>query len=370
MKFEEKTIGKIFNFIGEENLTEENCYSKLGDFPVYSGQTENGGVIFKINTYKEEKPCLTFTTYGSAGRLYYRSGKFTIGRNCMGLRVKKEFKDKINLKWFLYTQGELFKKYRKGDKKGQGLLNKSILFGVKFKIPNDLSYQNSIANRYERLDILNRKVGGIINHIKSLKSRPLIKPKKASHNIKVPVKKIFTVVSGNSGLTEDYIYSRLLNKEKSKEYKVLSSSTLERTYMGGVDKGKLPNGKDLIVFENKEGLLVVRNGEAGKLIYLPEGNYSLNDHAYILYLKKEYENKIALKWIIYQYQNLFIKFSSSSDNGTWNKTNFMKHATIDIPSKQDQQKIISYYEKLDLFEKLLFKVKNKIDELFIKELRG
>ena len=54
--------------------------------------------------------------------------------------------------------------------------------------------------------------------------------------------------------------------------------------------GEIPmckiNGKRLKVFpKNKDGLLVIRKGKAGKTIYLTPGKYTLNDDSYILYVK-------------------------------------------------------------------------------------
>ena len=88
---------KIFNFLSETNIVEEDFYNHIGDYPVYSGQTENQGVVGKIDNYNQELPCVTFTTYGSAGKLFYREGKYTIGRNCMGLRPNEKYINEINL---------------------------------------------------------------------------------------------------------------------------------------------------------------------------------------------------------------------------------------------------------------------------------
>src|SRR3989344_6197634 len=197
MKVQDKKIGEVFDFIGEENLTEENCYNRLGTYPVYSGQTENDGIVCNVNFFKEKEPCLTFTSYGSAGKLSFREGKFTIGRNCMGLRPKTEFKDKINIKWFLYTNNKLFIKNRKGDKDGQGLLNKTILENVKFKLPEDITYQNEITERYDKLFLIKNTLNKIIANINSLLVRPFYFGEK--EDIKeIPVRDMFDLISGNS----------------------------------------------------------------------------------------------------------------------------------------------------------------------------
>jgi type I restriction enzyme S subunit len=83
-------ISELFDFLPETNLVEEYLYNNFGDYPVYSGQTEGQGILGYIDSYNQQLPCITFATYGvGAGKIFYREGKYTIGRNCMGLRTKK-----------------------------------------------------------------------------------------------------------------------------------------------------------------------------------------------------------------------------------------------------------------------------------------
>ena len=45
----QEKIGKLFNFISETNITEEYSYLHKGKYPVYSGQTENEGIVSFID---------------------------------------------------------------------------------------------------------------------------------------------------------------------------------------------------------------------------------------------------------------------------------------------------------------------------------
>jgi len=162
-----KTIGKLFDFISETNLTEEDFYKHKGQYPVFSGQTENEGIIASIDSYNQEEPCITFTTYGSAGKMFYREGKYTIGRNCMGLRPKKEFKDKINMKWFSFKYQNLFYRLRIGDINGQRSLNKTLLKNVEVSIP-DMDVQEKQFVFYEKAQRLLKKIEGMKEHLEDL----------------------------------------------------------------------------------------------------------------------------------------------------------------------------------------------------------
>lgn len=184
----------------------------------------------------------------------------------------------------------------------------------------------------------------------AIKKRESIRNKLFSHTYtnfqvqNIPINKVIDYISGNSGLTEQFIYQK--TQHTGKKYIVLSSSTEEDTKMGEIVKCDL-HGKEIKVFENEEGLLVVRNGKAGTTLYLPKGNYTINDHAYILYSKKDCPYKIDLKWLSIQYKQEFLNYASSSDNGTWNMTGFFKNVTIDIPDYKEQTKIVAEYNRLE-----------------------
>ena len=68
-------------------LTKEFCGSNPGEYPVYSGQTENEGVMGRIDTYEFDaggEGVLFSTTVGAkAMQLSHIKGKFSLSQNCM-----------------------------------------------------------------------------------------------------------------------------------------------------------------------------------------------------------------------------------------------------------------------------------------------
>jgi hypothetical protein len=52
--------------------------------------------------------------------------------------------------------------------------------------------------------------------------------------------------------------------------------------------------------------------------------------------KKTHGYKLSLKWLAAAHPETFREFASSSDNGTWNMTGFIEHATFDIPTYEQQ----------------------------------
>lgn len=67
--------GKVYS---KKYLTEH-----IGEYPVYSSQTANDGILGKIGTYDCDGKFLTWTTDGAyAGTVFYRQGKFSVTNVC------------------------------------------------------------------------------------------------------------------------------------------------------------------------------------------------------------------------------------------------------------------------------------------------
>jgi len=321
-------IGELFDFLPETNLVEEYLYNNFGNYPVYSGQTEGQGILGYIDSYNQRLPCITFTTYGvRAGKIFYREGKYTIGRNCMGLRPKKKYWDDIDLKWFAFSFQNLFYRLRIGDPQGQRSLNKLLLERIPIVIP-DINIQKRQLRKYKRLadiqKILQKTVFELIhigNFTKGYPSNSIV----AEDKLKTFVK----FKGGNSGLTEEFIYHNSA-EINSNRIKVLTSSTSERTAMGFVSKNAKPNGKTLKIFQTP-AILVARNGYAGTMTYVPNEIFTTNDHAYVLTPKKEWKDKINLEWFMHEYQDLFFRLvTSKSDNATFSKE-YAEKQIVQIP---------------------------------------
>ena len=186
----------------------------------------------------------------------------------------------------------------------------------------------------------------------------------------VKISACFDYLSGNTGLTV-----RAIHNSKSKEYDctVLSSSLLDSTSLGYIDsKAKLPNGKSLKLFENKEGIVISRNGYAGTMSYLKPGLYTLTDHAYILFVKDDSKYKIDLNWFILSYQKVIRdKFlTTKAGNQTFVITQFMKEFEIDIPEYDLQKEIADKYETLNKQKTALLEQKEKIENFNLEKIEG
>lgn len=181
----------------------------------------------------------------------------------------------------------------------------------------------------------------------------------------VPVERCIGHESGHSGLTEEFIYSTLLLS--GERYKVKSSSTSEETLIGYVPQCIL-NGSPIKINTRKETLLIARNGNAGQTEYIVNEKYTINDHAYILFVKDDCPYKINLKWFSIQYRSEIMNYTSSSANGTWNMTGFFKNVVIDIPEYNEQMKIVRLYKKAEDMKEKIDKITSKLSVLLSKEI--
>ena len=156
----------------------------------------------------------------------------------------------------------------------------------------------------------------------------------------VPASLLFDIIGGNSGLTEEYVYSLLLDNNERK-YKLLTGST-DIANAQRIPCCRHPkNQNKAINIHYGEGIHIVRKGKAGFISYLPTDYYTLNDDTYLLVEKPNHGYKLSLQWVVMTQKTIFEEFASSSDNGTWNKGGFIEYATFDIPSYAEQTDLLT-----------------------------
>lgn len=102
------TFQKLKNFFSFEKGKESQKYTKeyiglhQGEFPVYSGQTENHGIMGKIDHFDYDIDACIFTTTVGAKVMTAKilSGKFSLSQNCLIMKpLNKNFS--INLLYYI-----------------------------------------------------------------------------------------------------------------------------------------------------------------------------------------------------------------------------------------------------------------------------
>ena len=78
-----KKLGEIATLIRGRVISKDYIRDFEGEYPVYSSQTANDGILGFINSYMFDGDYLTWTTDGAyAGTIFRRKGKFSITNVC------------------------------------------------------------------------------------------------------------------------------------------------------------------------------------------------------------------------------------------------------------------------------------------------
>ena len=129
---EYKKIGDICNICRGVVMSKEFIRDNVGDYPVYSSQTENNGELGKISTYNFDGEYITWTTDGAnAGSVFYRNGKFSVTNVCGVL----ESKDKNISAKFLYYVLQITTKNYVNSGMGNPKLMSNVMARVKIPLP-------------------------------------------------------------------------------------------------------------------------------------------------------------------------------------------------------------------------------------------
>lgn len=363
------TINDFFHIgRGQSNLTEEFLYNNYGKIPVISA-TSTKFIIFGYVDAKcvinncIKSPVILIVRVGNAGSTQLVSYPYyVVTENVLFLYPKKEYEDDFELKWLEYTLNKLLSRNSKGDIKGQRNISSEIIQRIEFKKP-EMSFQNEIS----KLILETEKISDCIKKASSLLKNYRIYDETIIEGKEVEISKIINFVGGNNELTEEFVYNNQPNNEEE-TIPILSGATLKSNFMGYISRQAHPNNNILKIF-SAPSVLVTRNGVyAGTMIYLDKGDFTINDHAYILTLKNDWKEKINLRWFVYQYQELFYNIvSSKSDNATFNKT-YAERQKIIIPDKDFQDGVAEKLLKTDHLIEELEKANEQIGKLLSCEI--
>jgi len=370
----------LFNRIQKGNyaLTEEAIYSSIQNndkmVPLWGGNKEHKSYERMVSISTMTKRGVPITIFsgegiiisldGSAGSMTYKKNEqFALNHHAGCITLKKNATNKVDLEYFALFYQNFYRSLSVSD--GSKTLSLQQIYAEEFDLPSydmQVKIMNKLRNFFEKLNAL--------ISIKEKLETYIVQKELWINNFRyqaenIPISQVISYVSGNSGLTEETIYTAL-NRD-GQRFEVLSSATEARTKMGFVPKYEL-EGKLLKTFENKEGLLVARNGKAGTTRYLHKGFYTINDHAYILCVRDSCPYNINLKWLSIQYKKEFLNYSSSSDNGTWNMTGFFKGVKIDIPEIEEQGKFVSIWDSAEQFLEYVDEIQVDFENLIAKEI--
>lgn len=375
------TVKDLFDYTpGNHGLTEETIYFHQADapesaIPVYSGSASNDKPIAYISrTAKNNKdnpvtyfrgPCLILTKDGSAGLLTYvgpEAGEFTINHHACVLKLKGKYKNVVDLNWFEFQYKSLFYKYI-SSKSDNGVFSIEWFDRIEVEVPdmkfqlNDLKKRRTIFDAAKKLASISVQVRGLLgNEVVSTESGE-----------PVTVGTAFNFFGGNSGLIEELIYNHQATADEA-AVKVLSGATTDTNALGSISADVVIGKKKLKTFEGP-GIVVIRKGLAGKMKYFASGKFTINDDAYVMKVRPEWQSKVNPVWFMHQYQSLFFNIvTSKSDNGTFSKE-YASQQLIVVPSIGYQNRIAQRYMLLERVASRVDALNKKIRSGLYSEVR-
>jgi hypothetical protein len=340
---------KIFEIKkGLAKYTKGFVQKNRGEYPLYSSQTINEGIIGKINCYDYDCECLTWATDGDAGAVFIRKGKFSMTTHCGALVLKS----KLLLLEYIYSYlSENLKKYAVGGGKNRRITI-DVIKNVKIKVPIalqgefDLQKQREIAEKDKRVRELKNKVKLYKQKIDELVIEK--SPDNSDNNFKeIAIDEIFDLATSRANSSK---FTKSFIEKHKGDIPVYGASGNESVVGYGYVQDNLSGIK---YFE--DCLTWNIDGSIGKLFFR-EGRFSLSEKVIPLIVKSAYKNcldKINLKYAI---ENKL----ATQNFGFTNKAgkSKIKNVKIKIPITssgefgiEKQRKVAEEYQKIEEIRK-------------------
>jgi len=151
------------------------------------------------------------------------------------------------------------------------------------------------------------------------------------------VSDIFDYFPGNHGLTEEVIYSQ---KPASIDdsIAIFSGSSNNEQPLGHIKQGAKNKDGDPIQYFTGPCIILTKDGSAGLLTYKPPNTrFTINHHACVLKVKKEWAEKIQCEWFVLQYQTLFNQVVTSRSDNRIFSTEWLDRLRVNLPSYEKVQ---------------------------------
>lgn len=347
-------IKDVFWIKTGQRIIEEDVYNHKGEFPCITSQTSNNGITWYADKewLKEkhgaaivnEENCITWTKDGAkCGTMFYRNYSFYPNDHCGVLILRDQFKEELNLKWFIYAYQDVIKNYvtQQGS---QGMLYNSEMaeIEIEYPFPDKVTVQDEIVKQCEKIKSIKEHLNQKISQLNDLVGRELRIEKFAEFT----VEQIAVLNKGSNKISEEMIYK---NYDKG-GVPIYSSATENDGLMGRVSK-ECYSSFDKKGLENE--LTWTTNGYAGKVFYRQE-NYLYSEKCGRIVIRKEYIDKINTKYLMYILNQITYKYKTSESNN--GKLDIIHMSNIKVPLPLDdmgnidigrQNRIVESYQKIE-----------------------
>jgi len=363
--WKETTIKDEFYLGRGRVISQSEIEDNDGIYPVYSSQSTNKGEMGKISTFDFEGEYITWTTDGAyAGTVFHRNGKFNCTNVCGTLKAIDETKiDHLFVAYLLSTISKGHVSYVGNPKLMNGVMSK-----IPISIPYSLKEQKKIASILSTIDQTIDQTEQLIAKYKNIKQGLmhdlLTYGIDENGTIRNPQTHTFVEKKG-------MIVPEKWEVEELSEHILLLNGGTPSTSNPDFWNGNIPwlsvddfnTGKRFVYDANKKitekglkysstRLLVVNDiiisargtvgviAQLGKEMAFNQSCYGIRNDS-----KKIYANDFIYFYLKFYFQSKgVIKTGSTFDTIT---KNTFDEIFISLPSKTEQQKIVSILEQHD-----------------------
>lgn len=382
--FVEKTIGELFYFKkGTNKINKKIIENNKGNFPVYSGSTENKGLMGYIDYFDYDGHYLRIITVGNAGETTELEGKFSLAQN-NGVLIPKntEIEKYISFKYLKYIFNIILPKLAKGADTGnkQRSLTNELLLNANFCIPVDkegkfnLEEQEKIAEKYRVLEEKKEVLKEKLNYINSVEINFF---NNEINNSYFKIKDIFdlSVKTNSSKFTKTFIKNNEGNipvygasKDNLPSYGYIKDNAVISYEENG-------NAKSIEVIYFENCLTYNIDGLAGYIFYR-EGKFSLSEKVRPLIIKDKFKtllNPFFLRYLIEPIFRSNVK-GRLAENGKNEYTKLYQNMieNIKVPLPIDKKGNIDLEKQNEIMLKYntLMKIKKNLNEQLEKILNA
>ena len=325
---EYKTIQELCEITRGKVISKDFIRYNIGEYPVYSSQTENNGELGKINTYDFNGEYLTWTTDGAnAGSVFYRNGKFSITNVC---GLLKTLNNKITTKFLFYILSIEAPKYVNTGM-GNPKLMSNVMAKIRVAVP-PLEVQDEIVRILDDFTLLSAELSAELKARKEQYEYYRDKLLKNNKN-KVEIKTLDDVCNISAG---GDVPKENFSKEKNEKYNIPIISN-------GIGKNALYGYTDIVKIDKKAVTIAAR----GTIGYAEYRDYSYYPIIRLISAVSKNENELNTKFLYYSLQGR--KYNVQTTGIPQLTVPTFKKEKISIPEIKIQEKIV---EVLDNFNKI------------------
>ncbi|MCX5805123.1 MAG: restriction endonuclease subunit S [Proteobacteria bacterium] len=343
--WEAHLIQDIFEIGRGRVISQNEINEHPGNYPVYSSQSFNNGVMGTIDTFDFEGEYLTWTTDGAyAGTVFHRTGKFSCTNVCGTLKANEK---KVFTKFFLYHLGKISKRYVSYI--GNPKLMNDIMANIAITVPS-LSTQRDIVRILSTCDGVIEKTQAAIAKYKAIKQGML--HDLFTRGIDITTGKLRPKYEDTPDLYKESKLGMVPNEWEEKTIgevcSMKSGEGITSKSISEIEDYPVYGGNGLRGFTSSfthegEYILVGRQGALCGNVTRVRGKFYASEHAVVVTV----ENEINVDWLFHQLEDKNLNQYSEASAQPGLSVNKILKLPIIKPSFDEQNKIAERLLSID-----------------------